>query len=101
MMGEDLEGVPYVDVSVTTSEDRRRLAVFLVNRYLDDTVTVDLAFEGLSAPASGRLRQIAGPGPFARNDFEDPRRLGIAAFDAPSIERLELPPHSVSALLLG
>lgn len=101
MMGEDLTAVPYVDVSVTASDDRRRLAVFLVNRYLDQAVTVDLALERLQPPASGRLRQIAADSPFARNDFDNPRRLRIVDVDTPSIERLELPPHSVSALLLG
>jgi alpha-L-arabinofuranosidase len=101
MMGEDLTGLPYVDVSVTASDDRKRLAVFLVNRHLDQAVTIGLAFEGLQPPASGRLRQMAADSPFARNDFDNPQRLRIVDLDAPSVERLELPPHSVSALLLG
>jgi len=101
MMGEDLTGVPYLDVSVTASDDRGRLAVFLVNRYLEEAVTVDLALEGLQPPASGRLRQIAADSPFARNDFDNPRRLHIVDLDVPSSSKLELPPHSVSALLLG
>jgi len=101
MMGEDLTGLPYVDVSVTASDDRKRLAVFLVNRHLDQAATVDLTFEGFQAPPSGKLRQMAADSPFARNDFDDPQRLRIVDLDAPSTERLELPPHSVSALLLG
>jgi alpha-N-arabinofuranosidase len=101
MMGDDLTSVPYVDVSVTGSDDRNRLAVFLVNRYLDEAVTVDLAFQGLEPPASGRLRQLGAESPFARNDFEHPDRLRIVDLEAPFPGRLELPPHSVSVLLLG
>ncbi|MCH7999626.1 MAG: hypothetical protein IIA91_09130 [Chloroflexi bacterium] len=82
MMGENPTGVPYVDVSVTASGDRRRLAVFLVNRYLDEAVTITFAFEGLQSPASGRLRQIAADSPFERNDFEHPDQLRILEVDA-------------------
>ena len=101
MMGEDLTAVPYVDVSVTATDDGKRLAVFLVNRYVDQALAVDLAFEGLQPPASGSLRQLAADGPFARNDLEHLDRLHIAELNAPSSGRLELPPHSVSVLLLG
>ena len=44
---------------------------------------------------------MAADSPFARNDFDNPQRLRIVDLDAPSLGRLELPPHSVSALLLG
>ena len=101
MMGEELTGVPYVDVSVTASDDQRSLAVFLVNRYLDQAVTVDFAFEGLQAPTAARLRQIAADSPFARNDFEHPDRLRIVDLDRVSPATLELRPHSVSVLVLG
>ena len=101
MMGEELTGLPYVDVSVTASDDRKRLAVFLVNRHLDQPVTIDLTFDGWQPPASGKLRQMAADSPFARNDFDNPQRLRIVDLEVPSLDRLELPPHSVSALLLG
>ncbi len=101
MMGEDLTGIPYLDASATASEDRRQLAVFLVNRYLDQPLTVDLTFEGMEAPSSGRLRELAAESPFARNDFEHPDRLRIQERPVSSVARLELPPHSVSVLVLG
>jgi len=44
---------------------------------------------------------LAADSPFDRNDSKHPNRLGILDLDAPSPSRLELPPHSVSALLLG
>ncbi|TET94542.1 MAG: hypothetical protein E3J29_08205, partial [Dehalococcoidia bacterium] len=101
MMGEDLTGIPYLDASATASQDRRQLAVFLVNRYLDQPLAVDLTFEGMELPSSGRLRQLAAESPFARNDFQHPDRLRIQERPVSSVARLELPPHSVSALVLG
>jgi hypothetical protein len=64
-------------------------------------VTIDLTFDGRHPPASGRLRQITADSPFARNDFDNPQKLRVVDLDLPSLDRLELPPHSVSALLLG
>lgn len=101
MMGEDLTGVPYLDLSATASEDRRGMTVFLVNRYLDEPLSVELSVEGVELPTSGRLRQLAAESPFAGNDFEEPERLRVEDRPAPSTERLELPPHSVTALVLG
>jgi alpha-N-arabinofuranosidase len=101
MMGEDLTGIPYLDASATASEDRKRLTVFLVNRYLDEPLTVDLAVDGMATPTDGRIRQLATDSPFARNDFQHPDRLRIEERAASSLERLELPPHSVSALVIG
>jgi alpha-N-arabinofuranosidase len=101
MMGEDLTGIPYLDASATASEDRRELAVFLVNRYLDQPVAVDLTFEGMQPPSSGKLRELTADSPFARNDFEYPDQLRVRERPVSSVARLELPPHSVSALVLS
>lgn len=101
MMGEDLTGVPYLDVSVSATDDGKRLEVFLVNRYVDQALPVDLVFEGLRPPASGRLRQLAADIPFAQSDFERPDRLRILELDAPSSSKPELSTHSISVLLLG
>ena len=100
MMGEDLKGVPYLDASATASEDGRSLALFLVNRYIDEALEVSLTFEGATMPSSGRLRRIAADSPFARNDFEHRKRLRIEDRPLPDASRLELPPHSVTAVLL-
>ena len=93
--------MPHVDVSVTASGDRRRLAVFLVNRYLGEAVMIALAFEGLQPPASGRLRQIGADSPFARNDFEQPDRLRILEVDACSSSKLEFVPAQRPAARLA
>ncbi|MGQ9571787.1 MAG: alpha-L-arabinofuranosidase C-terminal domain-containing protein [Dehalococcoidia bacterium] len=105
MMGEDLRGIPYLDASATASEDRGELAIFLINRYLDEPLEVSIALEGSTqALASGRLRILAADSPFARNDFGDPHRLAIAeraVSTGGNSLRLELPPHSLATLILS
>jgi alpha-N-arabinofuranosidase len=101
MMGDELKAIPYLDASATASDDGRELAVFLVNRYLDQPLAVDLTFQGIELPPSGRLRQLTAESPFARNTFEQPDRLRIQDRPASSVSRLELPPHSVSVLVLS
>jgi alpha-N-arabinofuranosidase len=104
ILGEDLKGIPYLDASATASEDGRELAVFLINRHLSEALDVTLAIEGaVRSPSDQRLRLLSADSPFARNDFEHPERLRIV--DRPvSVEgnrlRVEMPPHSIGALVL-
>ena len=104
ILGEDLKGITYLDASATASEDGRELAVFLINRHLSEPLDVSVAIEGaVRSPSDQRLRLLSAESPFARNDFEHPERLRIV--DHPvAIEgnrlRVELPPHSVGALVL-
>jgi len=63
-----------------------------------------VAIEGaVRSPSDQRLRLHSAESPFARNDFEHPERLRIVDRPA-SIEknrlRVEMPPHSVGALVL-
>jgi alpha-N-arabinofuranosidase len=104
ILGEDLKGITYLDASATASEDGRELAVFLINRHLSEPLDVTLAVEGgVRSPSDQRLRLLSAESPFTRNDFEHPDRLRIV--DRPvAVEgnrlRVELPPHSVGALVL-
>ena len=104
ILGEDLKGITYLDASATVSENGRELAVFLINRHLSEPLDVTLVIEGgVRSPSDQRLRLLSAESPFARNDFEHPERLRIV--DRPvAVEgnrlRVELPPHSVGALVL-
>jgi len=104
ILGEDLKGITYLDASATASEDGRELAVFLINRHLSEPLGVTVAIEGaVRSPSDQRLRLLSAESPFARNDFEHPARLRVV--DRPvSIEgnrlQVEMPPHSVGALVL-
>lgn len=101
LMGADLAGIPYLDASATASTDSGDICLFLVNRYMDEPLTVEVAFEGMDVPATQRIRQLAADSPFARNDFERPSELRIVDHGLPSATRIELPPHSVSAVVMG
>ena len=100
LMGDDLAGVPFLDASATASQDRSEMALFLVNRLIDDSLEVSVVLEGLAGSPGGEVRQLAADSPFAKNDFEHPKRLRIERQAVPSVARIELPPHSVSALIL-
>ena len=100
LMGDDLSGVPFLDASATASQDRSETALFLVNRHIDEPLEVSLEMEGLRASRRCEVRQLAAGSPFAKNDFEHPGRLRIQRRAVPSVARIELPPHSVSALIL-
>jgi len=104
VLGDDLKGIPYLDASATGSDDGRELAVFLINRHLSEPLDVSVTIEGAVRSSSGqRLRLLSAGSPFARNDFAHPQALRIV--DRPVAGernrlRLELPPHSVGALVL-
>ncbi len=100
LMGDDVRGVPYLDASATASEDGEGLTLFLVNRHMDEPVQVQVTYEGMEAPSGGRLRQLGASSPFARNDFEHGDTLRIEERALSSATGVELPPHSVSALVL-
>ena len=101
LMGDDLTGISYLDASATASEDGGEMALFLINRHMDEPLQVSVSFEGKTVPARGRLRQLAADSPFARNSFEHPDRLRIQERLLPSVSQIELPPHSVSAIVLS
>jgi len=104
VLGEDLTGIPCLDSSATASEDGREIALFLINRHLSEALDVTVTIEGaVRSPTDQRLRLLSAESPFARNDFEHPERLRI--IDRPvSVEgnrlQVEMPPHSVGALVL-
>ena len=76
------------------------MALFLVNRHISEPLEVNLELEGLGESRRGEIRELVADSPFAKNDFEHPDRLRITRRAAPSITKLELPPHSVSVLIV-
>jgi alpha-N-arabinofuranosidase len=105
VLGDDLKGIPYLDASATASDDGRALSVFLINRHLTEPLDISVTMEGsVRSPSDQRLRLLSAESPFARNDFEHPERLRIMD-RAVAVEgnrlRVEMPPHSVGALVLA
>jgi alpha-N-arabinofuranosidase len=103
VLGPGVESAPtaaLIDAAATV--DDAGATVFLTNRSLGEAAR--LTVHGLPEGASGRLRYITGPDPFARNDEARPDVLGYrdravdAGPDGSCI--VELGPHTVAALAL-
>jgi alpha-N-arabinofuranosidase len=91
--------VPVLDAVVTSSDDRRRFAVALVNRHPDQPVQCTLNLGAPPRDGAVQVRLLAGDSPDAYNDVGRPDRV------APETRQwklqggaVQLPPHSVSIL---
>ena len=99
----DGKPVPYVDVSVTRSEDGGELALAVVNRSFDVPTLLKVDLGDFRPERQGTLYSLSGPGPTVMNSFELPERC------APTKEtvqvsgsrfQLELPACSANILRL-
>ncbi len=96
--------VPYLDVSATLSDDRRRLFVAAINRHRTATLRARLVLDGGATPLSPvATRRTLGVGlddVWAYNTLSRPDR--VVARDHGSLEvpdgQVELPPHSITVL---
>ncbi|MBZ5545491.1 MAG: alpha-N-arabinofuranosidase [Acidobacteriia bacterium] len=91
----------YLDASATYDEEKRRLALAVVNRRKEGDVvgTVDLA--GVRAKPGGRAFLITGSEPDAQNTFENPRAVStqeLTLSAAGSRWEYRFPRHSISWL---
>jgi len=94
-------GQPYLDVSGTYDEEKRKVTCAVVNRRTEGDVVADIALEGVRARPGGRAFLISGPSPDALNTFASPRTVTTqeVKFSA-SGGRFEyrFPRHSISWL---
>ena len=91
--------VPVLDSVVTCSDDRRSIAIALVNRHPTETVACRPALKGLSPNSRGTLTTLSGDSPDAYNDVGTPRRVVPVTSRVASLgDSIQLPPHSVSVL---
>ncbi|MBN1563994.1 MAG: alpha-N-arabinofuranosidase [Anaerolineae bacterium] len=90
----------FIDTSAIWDTDT--LHVFVTNRALDDTATVDIAVTDQTITALQHADMLTGTNPKAENTFENPYVIQPQPFDAVRIAAgkatLELPPLSVVAL---
>ncbi len=68
---------PYLDVSVTTDEDKRKLSIAIVNRHSTSDIPVEILVEGFTMPARADLFVVNGPKLDATNTFASPNNVGI------------------------
>jgi len=101
----ELGTVPLIDAVATHDAENGRAAVFLVNRSLDDaiTVTVDLAALGLVSVLDAQMMSDADV--YARNTKDDQERVALKPNATASVEdralTVTLPPVSWTAVSLG
>jgi len=90
---------PYLDVSVTYDEAKRRASLGVVNRRKEGDVVASLELAGARAKPGGHAFVITGASPDTQNTFEDPHAVTTqeVKFDgAGSRFDYRFPRHSVS-----
>jgi alpha-N-arabinofuranosidase len=102
--GGAYSGVRRLDVSATIDEERRELAVFVVNRSLEAS-EVTVAVNGVELGGSARIHTINGPDPAITNTFADRERVTTRETSVELRDRRSfthtLEPHSVTGLVFG
>ena len=68
-------GVRLLDVAATLDEERRALAVYVVNWRLDEASDVELSLVDGSFGAEVQVHTIGGPEPHATNSWGDRTRI--------------------------
>src|SRR4051794_11552828 len=95
---------PLIDAVATRDPDTGAAAVFLVNRSLEDTVTVTVDAERLGALTIAETHTLADEDPYAANTLDAPERVAPAANESARLEdgvlTIELPPVSWTAVSL-
>lgn len=67
--------VPVLDAVATHDEETGETTLFMVNRSVDQSLTVDIDIRALGALRLGAATTLAGPDPYARNTADDPFRV--------------------------
>ena len=91
-----LDKVPYLDVSATLSLGKDRLAVFLVNRHLEQEMAVDVEWSDFLV-LWAKLSSLTASSPAHREVRLEKSKLPVTG----SRLELSLPPHSIAVLVIG
>jgi len=94
--------MPLLDVSASYDEATGKQAVFVVNRSLNESVTLDVVWQDRAPKSVQAAHQLSGTDPKMSNSYEQPNRVVAAPIDAPAIEdgtaTMVLPPLSFTVL---
>ena len=89
-------------LDAAATADASGTTVFLANRLFDEPLGVEV--HGLPPGRRGRLRHLAGAGPFTRNDEDHPDAVHFrdvaVEVDGTGTATLTLPPHTAGALIV-
>ena len=76
------ENVPFLDVVATYDAKQKRVAVFVLNRDLDNERELALDFEDIAPTKVLAAETVTGTDLKAFNTFESPNRVGLSKLDA-------------------
>ncbi len=101
-----MDQVPYIDLTATRSEDRQRVVLAVVNRHPLKKAQLMLYLKGDEHRQymAREAWQMTGPAPLAANTVESPEVVGVESVTPPSLRfgwaDLKLPPASLMVLVL-
>ena len=97
--------VPVVDAVATCDAESGETSVFLVNRSLDEEVTIDIDVRLLGAVTLSHVESLWDDDIHAANTLQDPERVGLRPNETARLEdgtvTITLPPVSWTALTLS
>lgn len=95
-------GVPVLDVVASRSAEGDRLIVKAVNTSRDQVLRTAFTVQGASVGAQGTMETVTGASLEAANSFRTPDAVSVrsATIGAGPSFTVELPPHSVSVIVL-
>jgi alpha-L-arabinofuranosidase len=100
----EFDALRVLDVSATLDSASGRLALYLVNRSLDETQSTSIELQRGRFADDGDLHVINGPDVAATNTAANPDAVGVRSSRVDgggNSLTLELEPHSVTALVIG
>lgn len=71
----NLEGIPYIDVVATRSNDRKFLTLLCVNRSLDEDIPTTFDFASLKVSGTAKMQQIKSTTRYEQNDEVEPHHV--------------------------
>jgi alpha-N-arabinofuranosidase len=95
--------MPFLDVSATQDEDKKQIALVVVNRHESKPVAADLDIRGAKIANAATLFEINGASPGTENSFTQPNNVKIEKSEfrnAGSRFTYTFPGHSVTLLKL-
>jgi len=98
----NVEGVPYVDVVATLSQDKKRLTVFCVNRSLTQDVPARISLGDYKPGRHAMATQLYAVSRYVMNDEVEPKRVApmVSSIDVPQGQPIQivLPHEGVTVL---
>lgn len=95
------QDVPYLDVSPTTDDNKRNLALAVVNRHQSEPITTSIAIKNARPEGNAQVYEINGASAESENSFSEPNNVRIeqkSYIPAGSSFNYTFPAHSVTLL---